>query len=65
MQSAPALQRLLEELERLPGVGPKTAQRYAYSVINKAETTYANNQNLVNAMRAMYAYHNSAKDLLN
>lgn len=38
---------------------------YAYSVINKAETTYANNQNLVNAMRAMYAYHNSAKDLLN
>ncbi len=38
---------------------------YAYSVINKAETTYANNQNLVNAMRAMYAYHNSARDLLN
>lgn len=34
MQSAPALQRLLDELERLPGVGPKTAQRYAYWLMN-------------------------------
>ena len=39
MQSAPALQRLLEELERLPGVGPKTAQRYAYWLMNTDRDT--------------------------
>lgn len=41
MQSAPALQRLLEELERLPGVGPKTAQRYAYWLMNVDRETAA------------------------
>lgn len=30
MQSAPALQKLLDELERLPGIGAKSAQRIAY-----------------------------------
>ena len=39
MQSAPALQRLLEELERLPGVGPKPAQRYAYWLMNTDRDT--------------------------
>ena len=41
MQSAPALQRLLDELERLPGVGPKTAQRYAYWLMNTDRDTAA------------------------
>lgn len=30
MRYPPPIQRLLEELERLPGVGPKSAQRIAY-----------------------------------
>ena len=30
MRYAPPISRLLEELERLPGVGPKSAQRIAY-----------------------------------
>lgn len=30
MRQATSIQRLLEELERLPGVGPKSAQRIAY-----------------------------------
>ena len=30
MRYAPPISRLLEELERLPGIGPKSAQRIAY-----------------------------------
>lgn len=34
MQSAPSIQKLLDELERLPGIGPKSAQRMAYFILN-------------------------------
>lgn len=34
MQSAPTIQKLLDELERLPGIGPKSAQRIAYFILN-------------------------------
>lgn len=34
MMVAPALQTLLDELERLPGIGPKSAQRIAYWMLN-------------------------------
>lgn len=34
MQAAPSIQKLLDELERLPGVGPKSAQRMAYYLLN-------------------------------
>ncbi len=37
---------------------------YAYSVISKANTTYTNKQALVNTMKALYAYYNSAKALV-
>ena len=39
MQSAPAIQKLLAELERLPGVGPKSAQRMAYWILNTDRAT--------------------------
>lgn len=39
MQSAPALQKLLDELERLPGVGPKLASRIAYWMLNTDSAT--------------------------
>ncbi len=34
MQSAPSIQKLLDELERLPGIGPKSAQRMAHYILN-------------------------------
>lgn len=34
MQAASAIQKLLDELERLPGIGPKSAQRIAYWILN-------------------------------
>jgi recombination protein RecR len=37
--SAPAIQKLLDELERLPGVGPKSAQRMAYFILNEDKST--------------------------
>ena len=39
MQSAPAIQVLLDELERLPGIGPKSAQRIAYWIMNADTST--------------------------
>lgn len=41
MHSAPAIQKLLDELERLPGVGPKSAQRIAYWILNTDRATAA------------------------
>lgn len=34
MYSASVIQKLLDELERLPGIGPKSAQRIAYWILN-------------------------------
>ena len=39
MLAAPSIQKLLDELERLPGVGPKSAQRIAYWILNTDRTT--------------------------
>ena len=39
MIAAPAIQTLLDELERLPGVGPKSAQRIAYWILNTDSDT--------------------------
>ena len=34
MNAAPSIQRLLDEFERLPGIGPKSAQRIVYWLLN-------------------------------
>lgn len=39
MNTAPALQKLLDELERLPGIGAKSAQRIAYWMMNTDAAT--------------------------
>lgn len=38
MLHIPALEKLVHELSRLPGIGPKTAQRLAYYVLKSKET---------------------------
>ena len=39
MFSAPSIQKLLDELERLPGIGPRSAQRIAYWILNADKET--------------------------
>ena len=39
VESSPAIQTLLDELERLPGIGPKSAQRIAYWMLNTDRDT--------------------------
>ena len=39
MQAASSIQKLLDELERLPGIGPKSAQRIAYWILNADAAT--------------------------
>lgn len=39
MYAAPSIQKLLDELERLPGIGPKSAQRIAYWILNADKAT--------------------------
>ena len=39
MNTSPALQKLLDELERLPGIGAKSAQRIAYWMMNTDSAT--------------------------
>ncbi len=38
---APSIARLLEELEHLPGIGPKSAQRLAYHILRSDEAAAA------------------------
>ena len=52
MQAAPSIQKLLDELERLPGVGPKSAQRMAYWILN---TDAAEALRLADAIREVKA----------
>jgi recombination protein RecR len=37
LRYAPPLQRLIEELEKLPGIGPKSAQRLAFHLLRRDE----------------------------
>lgn len=39
MYAAPSIQKLLDEFERLPGIGPKSAQRIAYWILNADKAT--------------------------
>lgn len=39
MNSAPSIQMLLDEFERLPGIGPKSAQRIVYWLLNTDRAT--------------------------
>ncbi len=47
IQNVPSLDRLVNELSKLPGVGPKTAQRLAYHILKSPESY---NKNLQDAL---------------
>ncbi|MBQ8415241.1 MAG: recombination protein RecR [Clostridia bacterium] len=45
------IQRLIEEFRRLPGVGAKTAARYAFAVLNLSEDEAAGFADAINAIK--------------
>lgn len=55
MLYAPPIARLLDELERLPGVGPKSAQRIAYFILRSdEEVAHRLSEALVEVKRAIH-----------
>lgn len=46
-----ALQNLIEEMRQLPGVGPRTAERYAYHVLKASKTS---SERLARALSAVH-----------
>lgn len=48
----PSIQRLIEELARLPGIGPKTASRLVFYLLTKPETDIAHLAEAVGSLRA-------------
>ena len=47
MNASSAIQKLLDEFERLPGIGPKSAQRIAYWVLNQDKADAARLANAI------------------
>ena len=54
MQQALSIQKLLDELERLPGIGPKSAQRITYHLLNVED---AEARRLADAIYEVKEYH--------
>lgn len=57
-----ALEKLIHELNRLPGIGPKTAQRFAYYIL-KSPANYT--QDLVQALAEVKAKVHECKECFN
>lgn len=51
-----ALQKLIDELGRLPGVGPRTAERYAYYLLKRDSKTAHGLAEALNGLHAGIAY---------
>ena len=49
--AAPSLARLIQELNKLPGVGPKSAQRLAYFIIRLPDDEARDLANAINAVK--------------
>lgn len=62
MLHIPALEQLVHELSRLPGIGPKTAQRLAYYVLRSREDYV---DRLIEALRRVKAEVHTCKNCYN
>ena len=49
---APPLTRLIDELRKLPGVGTRTAQRFAFHILRSSDTDAADLADAIRALRA-------------
>jgi recombination protein RecR len=52
MRFAPPLTRLIDELRKLPGVGTRTAQRFAFHILRSADGDAATLADAIRALRA-------------
>lgn len=68
MNTAPSLQKLLDELERLPGIGAKSAQRIAYWMMNTESDTVLRLAEAISEVKAQVHFcercYNYAEDEL-
>ena len=61
--AAPSLARLVQELNKLPGIGPKSAQRLAYHIIRLPEEEAFALADAVNAVKHNIIFCNSCQNL--
>ena len=52
MRFAPPLTRLIDELRKLPGVGTRTAQRFAFHILRSTDDDAAALADAIRALRA-------------
>jgi len=61
--AAPSLARLIQELNKLPGVGPKSAQRLAYYIIRQPATEAAALAAAINAVKESIIFCRQCQNL--
>ena len=61
--AAPSLARLIQELNKLPGIGPKSAQRLAYYIIRQPATEAAALAAAINAVKESIIFCRQCQNL--
>ena len=61
--AAPSLARLIQELNKLPGVGPKSAQRLAYFIIRLPDEEAQDLANAINAVKQSIIFCSECQNL--
>ena len=61
--AAPSLARLIQELNKLPGIGPKSAQRLAYFIIRLPEEEAYDLANAINAVKQSIMFCGQCQNL--
>ena len=61
--AAPSLARLIQELNKLPGVGPKSAQRLAYFIIRLPDEEAYDLANAINAVKQSIMFCGQCQNL--